>query len=80
MSTTRTLEQEIEHLRAALALAKAELTRLTRENMDLAAMVHHAGLDGEPMPPLAPPAEPKPTLEIMEFRPTPWVHPGPRLY
>lgn len=52
---TRTPEQEIEHLRAALAIAKFELARMTRENFDLAGMVHHRGLDGEPMAPLMPP-------------------------
>lgn len=54
---TRTPEQEIEHLRAALAVQKAECRRLTSENMDLAALIHHAGLDGEPMQPLAPPLQ-----------------------
>ncbi len=54
----RTEEAEIERLRIALALARIELTRLTRENMDLAALVHHAGLDGEPMAPLVPPDVP----------------------
>ena len=54
---TRTQEQEIEHLRAALAIAKAEAARLTRENLDLARLVHTAGLDGEPMAPLTPPEE-----------------------
>ena len=52
---TRTPEQEIEHLKAALAIAKSELARLTRENMDLGSFIHHCGLDGEPMPPLTPP-------------------------
>ena len=51
----RTPEQEIEHLKAALAIAKAEAARLTRENIDLARLVHAAGLDGEPMALLTPP-------------------------